>query len=238
MRERSSGGNPAADGHVSPNRFAWLERVTLDHELSPRAARLAAIIALRYAGKDATAWPSQSTLAADLGLDPVNGVRTVRTLATELEKRGHLSRTPGAGRTSTLYALSEVSTERTPASGLRGRQHPGRGETSVRSARAKQYVESGCPHPPNLLKNLVTEPHASARDAAEELRALAPDDMAERAKAREREHALQQALWRLAKGLDLEVFHGFPADVVEQAKREVREPTAANSVANGHGGHA
>ncbi len=213
---------------VTLNRFAWLERVTLDHRLSARAARLASIIALRYANKALEAWPAQSTLAADLGLDRDNGARTVRLLATELERCGYLKRDrQGSGRETTKYTLTlsdrlyaavvapivgvddalkinkareraraldaaltrlrqglsleiehgfsqdvinearaSFSTERMPASAQGGYRRPPRADETL-PLRADAGIRQ------TSIENLSIELSASARDAAEELRALA-----------------------------------------------------------------
>lgn len=89
---------------VALNRFAWLERVMCDHNLSASAARLGGILALRYADKAGNAWPSQRRLAGDLGVD----VRTVKRLAKELEARAHLKRAAGVARKSTVYSLANA----------------------------------------------------------------------------------------------------------------------------------
>jgi len=94
---------------VPLNRFAWLERVLCDRNVSLRAARLAGIIAVRYANKAGIAWPAQSTLAADLGLDPRKdcGVRAVRTNLRALERLGYMSRFRlNDGKTSTCCTLT------------------------------------------------------------------------------------------------------------------------------------
>lgn len=94
---------------VALNRFAWLERVMCDCQISARAARLAGILALRYANKAAECWPAQSRLALDLGLKlgekRDNGPNTVRVLTIELERRGYLALSRGTGRQSTKYTL-------------------------------------------------------------------------------------------------------------------------------------
>ena len=78
----------------------WLNDVAADvraRKISSSAFLLAFHLN-RYGGNDAReAWPSQETLAADVGLS----VRAVRGLVGDLAKRDHLEVVPGRGRGST-----------------------------------------------------------------------------------------------------------------------------------------
>lgn len=65
----------------------------------PMAARYAYALLVNHAGPDCVAWPSRSTLAAEMGANPATAYRAVK----ELRDRGLLAVTPGDGRRSSVY---------------------------------------------------------------------------------------------------------------------------------------
>lgn len=75
-------------------KFAWLDQVANDPEVSAIAFKLAYRIATHLNRKTRVAWPSQVALAAGCGLVD----RSVRRLLVALQVRGHLSIKPGGGR--------------------------------------------------------------------------------------------------------------------------------------------
>ncbi len=66
-------------------RWAWLDSVAFDPDLSPIAVRVAYAIAWHLFGKDHS-WPSQETIAAKIGASP----RSVWSAINELAKSGRL----------------------------------------------------------------------------------------------------------------------------------------------------
>src|SRR5262249_46512381 len=93
--------------------FAWLRQVCADDRQPANAFRLAFILVDKYVNTQGIAWPSQLTLALDMGITP----RGVRKLLDGLVAGGHLEVQSGKGRkvTSTYRPLVKPLAE--PAGG-------------------------------------------------------------------------------------------------------------------------
>jgi hypothetical protein len=95
--------------------FAWLRQVAADPTVSAQAFKAGYFIACHYLnGKTLDAWPSQQTLAGQLGLGTSKGVRY---LIDQLVDGGHLSVTVAHGRGSTnryRIILKEIAAQNDP----------------------------------------------------------------------------------------------------------------------------
>jgi hypothetical protein len=91
--------------------FAWLNRVLADRSLPPAAFKLAYAISQHINRHSRTAWPSQETLAAAIGVpEGEHAARTVRRLLKVLVDGGHLL-TTRRKQNSLLYRLAQDRTE-------------------------------------------------------------------------------------------------------------------------------
>lgn len=83
--------------------FDWLRQVNLDGELSALSLRIAFVICQSINRTSGEAWPTQETIAGELGAS----VRGVRKAIDHLVERRHLSKSPGAHkRAPNRYRLS------------------------------------------------------------------------------------------------------------------------------------
>lgn len=79
-------------------KFKWLDQVSADHRISGQAFRLAYVLVSQFLDRRTReAWPSESTLANELGIKE----RQIRNLVGEIVAHGHLSsRRGGKGRSN------------------------------------------------------------------------------------------------------------------------------------------
>lgn len=134
-----------------PNATGWVKlsnSILFDLSLSPLSVRIYAVI-VRYVGGNGSCWPSQATLASDLGVT----VRTVKRAVAELVGVGAISVDRGRGdnQQANTYRL-------TPG------QHCPRLGTSVSPSPGHP-----CPHPPDTCvpienKNQEEEPRRRTAD--------------------------------------------------------------------------
>lgn len=91
-------------GANSIDRLNWLVAVCKDANLPPNASRVATMIASYLNSRTGKAWPSQATLADQLGMSK----DTVRRCVAALVEAGHLDAETGDGRGhATVYRLAE-----------------------------------------------------------------------------------------------------------------------------------
>lgn len=84
------------------SKTAWMLQVATDHELTPAAAKIAAVLVFKYLNtKTGACFPSQETLASDVGLK----VRQVKSLVKALADRGHLTILRGNKGHSNRYKM-------------------------------------------------------------------------------------------------------------------------------------
>jgi Helix-turn-helix domain len=88
-------------GSLGRLKHAWLKRARLDDDLPPLAFKVAHTI-FEYSSEAGEAWPAMSTLARDCRISE----RAARNFVRALESRGHVTITPGGGRSATnLYKM-------------------------------------------------------------------------------------------------------------------------------------
>jgi hypothetical protein len=86
-------------------KLEWIERVVRDHTLPPLARCVAALIGLHYLNRTSgDAWPSQSKLAADLGVSR----RAIQYALDAIVDAGHLTREGSLGRVNHYRPVLEV----------------------------------------------------------------------------------------------------------------------------------
>lgn len=90
------------------NRFAWLEAIAADSELSSHAARAAIVISSHLSRTKGDAWPSIKTIAACAG----SPRRTVERAIAELCKAGYLERRRRGFSLSNSYVIPDTSPHR------------------------------------------------------------------------------------------------------------------------------
>ena len=84
----------------------WIERVVRDHTVQPSACRVATLIGLYYLNRTSgDAWPSQSKLAADLGVSR----STMQRALNELAGSGHMTRQISCGKTNHYRPILEAA---------------------------------------------------------------------------------------------------------------------------------
>jgi hypothetical protein len=125
--------------------FGWLDRVAADGNVSPLAFKLAYVINQHINRRTGTAWPSQQTLAAALGVT----CRAVRKLTRELAP--HLTVSSGRGRTTSVY--QRILLDRNDGSSQTGTTVPLREERNGR--------ERGTVVPPELTEEPIERTNAA-----------------------------------------------------------------------------
>lgn len=159
--------------------FLWLEQVKLDRELTPTAVLTALALLKFFNHKSGEAWPSNATLAVELGVDR----RTIQRALALLVERRHLTvigSRRGGRRHSNHYQLrldnKQAETLNDNQKGPKGRhgRHPlekGRQMKTERAANEDQKGRHDCR--PNLLNEPNIEPSAAALASAPLAGALA-----------------------------------------------------------------
>lgn len=155
----------APDGKdFSKLRFAFIERAS-GRGVPALALKLAYLIAFKYMNRDtAEAFPSQATLAVDLGCTD----RTVRTMTDVLRPLGLLVETRHGWQNCSVYRVGEPETdfrivEREPeASFLNGEQRTGNLAQENRKSGAER---TGSQLPPNPLSRTIKRNHGGSARA-------------------------------------------------------------------------
>ncbi|MBR0937294.1 helix-turn-helix domain-containing protein [Bradyrhizobium jicamae] len=143
------------------DQFAWLRQVALDPVL-PAAAPRVAIALTGYFNREhgGWAWPSQQTLADELGLHE----RTVRTALSAMVERGHLLAKRRGREETNLYhlALKNSDSDRKKTSAhteeVTGNNLPVMTGKIVQSDRKNRVKVTGRKLPPNPLNEPLEEP--------------------------------------------------------------------------------
>ncbi len=134
-------------------RMAWIEQVQDDHDIGPAGVSIAVAIARHLNRRTGVAYPSQTTLAAKVGIQP----RQLRNLLRRLEAAGHLIVEAGGFQRPDTYrpAAPERQPSATISPATECRSKAGNPVSPVRQSSA---VQTGNPVPPNLILEPEKEP--------------------------------------------------------------------------------
>jgi DNA-binding transcriptional MocR family regulator len=133
-------------------KLAWIDSVADDLGVSHLAFRVAHRLGRYMNRTKREAWPSQATLAENVGVTD----RAIRKAIAELVSRGHIEVDPGAGKLSTRYRMKGKS------NASRGTAVPPSPERDFHPARNEISTQAGTVVPPNTFTEHVEGTHADA----------------------------------------------------------------------------
>jgi hypothetical protein len=172
--------SPPSRRSFDAQRFAWIDQVILDHNM-PVLARLVAVrIGMEYLNPTSgDAWPSQVTLAAELGVT----VRAIQKSLDVLVGAGHLHREVPLGRGHNNHYRPILRTENTnagsPISDIKDEQ--GFAIKSPKTRTAKPENTNGCEikgEPPFVQSLLSKNPLKKNSLKEEDISAATDSDLA------------------------------------------------------------
>ncbi|WP_421850616.1 helix-turn-helix domain-containing protein [Oricola sp.] len=103
MSERRSKRPSAGSAPFTSRKLLWLETVATDANLNHASVRVAAVLALRYLNSTSgQAFPSQSKLAADIGVTEI----TIRRALPPLVEAGYLTKKRGGSGRANRYKIA------------------------------------------------------------------------------------------------------------------------------------
>ena len=137
-------------------RMAWIEQVQDDREMGPAGVSVAVAIARHLNRRTGVAYPSQTTLAGKVGIQP----RQLRNVLRRLETAGHLIVEAGGFQRPDTYrpAITERQSSAAISPATECRSKTGNPVSPIRQSSA---VQSGNPVPPNLILEPEKEPVCS-----------------------------------------------------------------------------